>query len=160
MVKIDFDESRKKLADKSCGRSVSVLYFAMFLLMLIILGDLIKKGNNSIAWLVYALIIVVGLIVFGTLIFGTGFTKGGYPLLMPVLTFFMSFLGIIALVLANPDVDTTGKALGYIAVLLPGLCGLIFVPVLKSLKEGYSLINSKRLSAVPASADDSTERVD
>jgi len=118
---------RKALKDKSCGQSAAVLFFALFLLMLVILGNAIKTSSESIAWGIYVFIILIGIGMMLVLITGT-------PWLFSGLSILMSGLAIFALVVAKPDMETKDLAVAYIAVILPGLCGLIYSPLYKTLK--------------------------
>lgn len=131
---------RKSLKDKSCGQSASVLFFALFLLMLVILGNAIKTGSQNTAWGLYVFVILLGIGMMIVLITGTGSgnDKGSTPWLFSGLSILMSGLAIFALVMAKPNMESKDLAIAYIAVILPGLCGLIYSPLYKLLKGKFN----------------------
>ena len=128
---------RKALKDKSCGQSASVLFFALFLLMLVILGNAIKTGSQNSAWGLYVFVILIGIGMLIVLITGTGSSKEGVAWLFSGLSILMSGLAIFALVMAKPNMESKDLAIAYIAVILPGLCGFIYSPVYSMLKKRF-----------------------
>jgi len=134
----------KPVIDKSCGKSAGILFFALFLLMLIILGNTVNKGSRSTAWMLYSTVILLGLGAFIVLILGVGYTSSSVPWLFSALTLLMSFLGAATIVVAKPSVPTYELATTYIAVLLPGLCGVLYSPVLGSMITKFQSLRKKR----------------
>jgi len=143
---------RQALKDKSCGQSTSVLFFALFLLMLVILGNAIKTGSENSAWGLYVFIIILGIAMMIVLITGTG-TQGqeSVPWTFSGLSLLMTGLAIVALVMAKPNMETTDLAIAYIAVILPGICGLIYSPIYKTLKGKFNKTQN------PSNTDTSSE---
>jgi len=130
---------REAMKDKSCGQSVSVLFFALFLLMLVILGNAIKTGSQNSAWGLYVFVILIGIGMMIVLITGTGSSKeGGTPWLFSGLSILMSGLAILALIMAELNMESKDVAIAYIAVILPGLCGLVYSPIYSILKKKYT----------------------
>lgn len=140
---MDNSSLRKAVKDTSCGRSAGVLFFAILLLMLVILGNAINTGSESTAWGLYVCVIIIGLAMLVVLFVGTGTDSAGTPFLFSLLAVFMSILGILALVMAKPKMETKDLAVAYISVILPGLCGLIYSPVYKILKGKFTKTSSK-----------------
>ena len=124
--------------DKSCGKSMGVVFIPLFLLMLIILGNIIKKGTNSYGWMLYAFTIVTGVIALILLIWGKGYSGKesgiGIPWAFSVVLVFMSVFGATSISLANPEDTTTAElATAYIATILPGLTAILFTGIYSSL---------------------------
>lgn len=127
----------RSLVDTSCGKSAGVLFFALFLLMLIILGTILRKGKESIAWMLFVIVILLGLGALVVLIMGKGYSKEATPWLFSFLTLMMSLLGAASIAIAKPEkTETSELAIAYIAVILPGLCGFLYSPI-------YGFLHSK-----------------
>ena len=146
------DSSQKPVIDKSCGKSSGILFFALFLLMLVILGNIIKKGEEKIAWMLYVIVILLGLGALVVLVLGTGYSKNAIPWGFSVLTLMMTLLATGSIAVAKPSgVETSEMATAYIAALLPGLCGFLYSPLYSMLKGRFAKTSGSSSSTSSAS---------
>jgi len=92
------------MSASKCGKAIVSLYLVLFLLVLILIGNVIQSGtsvNKGVSWAMFAFSIILGMLALFTLIKGGKYRKFGLPVLSIMITI-MNFIGML---MAKPDLS-------------------------------------------------------
>ena len=129
------------MPQRKCENAITGLYIVLFLLVLVLTGNVIQEGRGGgkmVAWALFSLSLILGLIVIVIMIRGTRKKRGKTPnkgmkkLFFPIFSVLIAIMNMVAMIMAKPSLSTKETVTPHIANVAFALVSIMAAILLNS----------------------------